>query len=588
MHGLIFKTVIADGDSSVYQSIIDNRPYKEQMVEVKKIECSNHLLRNLCKKLKAIAETSQSKIHFHRNRGFVKYRNIVKNNILKIRKEVLEAAAARKEENQPNHYKAVELQKDISNIPSHIFGEHKRCKQRGRICADNETKENHVPFLKVYGLYQKVETAVERLSTYSDSLLLNLTNNPTEWFNSIICKEIAGKRINFGARGSYNIRIAGAVIQRNTQQVLTQLYKNTCESTPSIIEDLEKRRQIKVAKTREYRKVDGRQKPLIRTREVGTDRYYGPQSQKPDLSFHAFEILKQNHLEKLFENGRNWQNIERDTRGQSECELWQILRKEMLTASNFGVVCRMRATTSCATTVKNILFPPSIDTAAVKYGRAMEEMAKQELAAKLKKEIKSCGLFIDCNNPCLGASPDGLIDEDGLVEIKCPLSAENLTAEEAIQTLPQLKGIFDKKVADKRNRNHRFFYQVQGQLNITRRDYCMFTVWTPKSIKTIRVNRDDVFWQNQMLPSLTRFYFECMLPEILDSRHNRNMPIRNPKYIIEAKEKSSKSNIKRQKINPDNISQENKRLKCNTVVTETTNDTVATEQEELQSKKTVL
>jgi len=84
-----------------------------------------------------------------------------------------------------------------------------------------------------------------------------------------------------------------------------------------------------------------------------------------------------------------------------------------------------------------------------------------------------------------------------------------------------------------------------------------------------------------MLPSLTRFYFECMLPEILDSRHNRNMPIRNPKYIIEAKEKSSKSrNIKRQKINPDNISQENKRLKCNTVVTETTNDTVATATEQ--------
>jgi len=38
-----------------------------------------------------------------------------------------------------------------------------------------------------------------------------------------------------------------------------------------------------------------------------------------------------------------------------------------------------------------------------------------------------------------------LLDENGLVEIKCPLSAENLTAEEAIKTLPQLKNIFDKK-----------------------------------------------------------------------------------------------------------------------------------------------
>jgi len=98
----------------------------------------------------------------------------------------------------------------------------------------------------------------------------------------------------------------------------------------------------------------------------------------------------------------------------------------------------------------------------------MEEIAKQELAVKSRKEIKSCGSFIDFNNPCLGASPDGLIDEDGLIEIKCPLSAE-----EAKQTLPQLTGIFDKKNADKMNRNHLFFNKVQGQLNITRRDHCL-------------------------------------------------------------------------------------------------------------------
>jgi len=54
-----------------------------------------------------------------------------------------------------------------------------------------------------------------------------------------------------------------------------------------------------------------------------------------------------------------------------------------------------------------------------------------------------------------------------MIEIKC-LSAENLTAEKAIKTLPQLKNIFDKKIENKINRNHRFLYQIQGQLNITR------------------------------------------------------------------------------------------------------------------------
>ncbi|KYM95153.1 hypothetical protein ALC62_14214 [Cyphomyrmex costatus] len=278
-------------------------------------------------------------------------------------------------------------------------------------------------------------------------------------------------------------------------------------------------------------------------------------------------------MEELFENAKDWKENERKTREQSDSELWLSLRKIMLTASNFGTVCRMRPTTSCATTVKSILFPPSIDTAAMKYGRDMEKVVKQELSKILKKDIEPCGLFIDSNNPWLGASPDGLLEEDGLVEIKCPLSAENLTAEEAIHTLPRLKGIFDKKDPNAMNRNHRFFYQIQGQLNIAQRIFCIFAVWTPRNMKTVRVNRDNDFWQNKMLPSLTRFYFDCMLPEILDSRYIRHMPIREPKYIIEAKEKVlSKSintcNTKRQHVIESVDEEENKtinhkRLKCN-------------------------
>lgn len=191
----------------------------------------------------------------------------------------------------------------------------------------------------------------------------------------------------------------------------------------------------------------------------------------------------------MFENAKNSQKIELDTRDQNESELWLSLRREMLTASNFGNVCRLRPTTSCAATVKSILYPPSIDTAAMKYGRDKEKIARKELATKLNKEIKPCGLFIDNTNPFLGASPDGLIEENGLIKIKYPVSAEHLTAEKAIETLPFLKGIFDKKDPNKMNRNHRYFYQVQGQLNITQREYCIFAVWTPKSVETVHIRQ---------------------------------------------------------------------------------------------------
>jgi len=58
-----------------------------------------------------------------------------------MRKEVLEAAALRRNEIQCDQNKAKELQKDILNIPSHIFGEHKRYKERNRTCEENREKQ---------------------------------------------------------------------------------------------------------------------------------------------------------------------------------------------------------------------------------------------------------------------------------------------------------------------------------------------------------------------------------------------------------------------------------------------------------------
>ena len=162
-------------------------------------------------------------------------RNIVKNNILNIRKEVEKVAEIRrKEKGMSQHNKAIELQKDILNIPNHIFGDHKQCEARGRICKDNENEKNYVPSLKSFSLYDKIENAISYISCYSDSLLLNMTNNPAESFNSIICKEIGAKRIFYDKRGSYHARVAGAIVQYNTQQVLTQLHESMGKIIPPI------------------------------------------------------------------------------------------------------------------------------------------------------------------------------------------------------------------------------------------------------------------------------------------------------------------------------------------------------------------
>ena len=74
---------------------------------MKKSEYTNHLLRNLRKKIRSTSEITQSK--GQRRNGFVKARNAVKGTILTIRREVTHAASRRRQENQPFHCKVQEL-----------------------------------------------------------------------------------------------------------------------------------------------------------------------------------------------------------------------------------------------------------------------------------------------------------------------------------------------------------------------------------------------------------------------------------------------------------------------------------------------
>ena len=81
------------------------------------------------------------------------------------------------------------------------------------------------------------------------------------------------------------------------------------------------------------------------------------------------------------------------------------------------------------------------------------------------------GFHIDRSHNWIGASPDGLVydpssknDPHGLLEIKCPASAESTSFEDlCIQPHYFLKNV-DGKFRLKRN--HNYYYQIQGQLHV--------------------------------------------------------------------------------------------------------------------------
>jgi hypothetical protein len=127
--------------------------------------------------------------------------------------------------------------------------------------------------------------------------------------------------------------------------------------------------------------------------------------------------------------------------------------------------------------------------------------------------IKDCGLFISEHHPFLAASPDGVIGDDGLIEIKCPYTARDFTPENAIIS-KKIKFASLENGHLKLKRTRAYYFQVQGQLLITSRQFCYFIIWTPKGMILEKIETDPDFHE-RMLPKLKPFYLEHLLPALI-------------------------------------------------------------------------
>lgn len=153
-------------------------------------------------------------------------------------------------------------------------------------------------------------------------------------------------------------------------------------------------------------------------------------------------------------------------------------------------------------------------------------------------KVQPCGLFVRPDLPYLGASPDGLIGEEGLVEVKCLPSIRTQAIKEAAKA-GKIQCVQFKGTELQLKKNHRYWFQIQGQLCISKREYCDSVLYSELGIEVLRQERDDEFWEGNLLPKLKQFYMECILPEIADSRIRRGMRVREPEYILEAQKKAS-------------------------------------------------
>jgi putative phage-type endonuclease len=128
---------------------------------------------------------------------------------------------------------------------------------------------------------------------------------------------------------------------------------------------------------------------------------------------------------------------------------------------------------------------------ATQHGSFHEEGARVEFEMETGLTVEKCGFFE--YEDWLGASPDGLVERNGIWECKSPYGIrkdENPTFK-SIDEMPH------------------YYAQIQIQLHCACRTHCHFTQWTPNAMLTEIVYFDPL-WIDENLPRLKQFHAEYL------------------------------------------------------------------------------
>ncbi len=166
--------------------------------------------------------------------------------------------------------------------------------------------------------------------------------------------------------------------------------------------------------------------------------------------------------------------------GSSE---WFKARCGRITGTRFANAMSGRGTKSYRSLVDVLvderlhqLVDKSYTSAAMQWGMDHEDAARHWYSRTRNRAVTSVGFVVHPQFDYVGVSPDGLVDHDGLVEIKCP-------------QLPNFQ-----KVALSRQLPSQYRWQVQGQLWVCQRRWLDFVCFYPPGegvIVPITANSED-------------------------------------------------------------------------------------------------
>ena len=175
---------------------------------------------------------------------------------------------------------------------------------------------------------------------------------------------------------------------------------------------------------------------------------------------------------------------------EQRSDAWFEIRKDaFITGSNVNEILRPRETKTYESLVfqKAYRYTKRFENAATLHGIKNEVRALELFKALTGKQVQEVGFVTNSDYPNMGVSPDGLIDNDAVLELKCPYSRK---IEQGI--LPPS-----------------YYHQVQLQLLITNRPVAYYFEIKINGLLIEEYNlvkvRKSYRWAQQNLHKLYRF-----------------------------------------------------------------------------------
>jgi|SRR5690625_1311243 len=177
---------------------------------------------------------------------------------------------------------------------------------------------------------------------------------------------------------------------------------------------------------------------------------------------------------------------------------WHKARAGRITASRIGAVLGVDPHRTRADLIREMVreyhgAPSEFEggNVATQWGTNNEPVALLDYMGVSGFDVQECGFFVHPEHDWIGASPDGLLGEQGLLEIKCPFGQRD-------KNPPQFKTLEEQR---------HYYAQVQLQLACTGREWAHFYQWAPHASMVERVDAEPG-WLEKHLPGLERFRSE--------------------------------------------------------------------------------